>query len=114
MNTILRDEAVAHVEKEWAAGKPQGQQDALKIIDEQDNEDEPLVEGLEGVQYVVVDDDKAASEHEGEEDELIPEDKPEESDAVVEDDSVADPEVMESDGSGAQPMRAMEGAQPLL
>ena len=111
MNTILRDEAVAHVEKEWAAGKPQGQQDALKIIDEQDNEDEPLVEGSEGVEYEVVEDDGAASENEVGDDELIPTDAPEQADAVVEDDSVADPEVFDvGDSEGAQPM--LESAHP--
>ena len=103
MNTILRDEAVAHVEQEWATGRLSSWCDAPDLVSEQDNEDEPFVEGLEGVQYEVVDDDRAASEGEGEEDPLIPEDEAGKSDA----------EVMESDGSGAQPMRAVEDAQPM-
>ena len=105
MNTILRDEAVAHVEKEWAAGRLSGWHNAMDMIIEQDNEDEPFVEGLEGVQYEVVDDDRAASEGEGDgaEDPLIPDEEAGKSDA----------EFMESDGSGAQPMRAVEDAQPM-
>ena len=48
MCTHLRDEAVAYVRDGYDSGKWTGWADCHKLIEEQDTEDDPLVEGMEG------------------------------------------------------------------
>ena len=49
--TTIRDEAIAHVDAEWAAGRVQSWVDARLLIEEHDDEDEPVEEGLEAYSY---------------------------------------------------------------
>ena len=51
VSTAIRDDAVAFVDSEWEAGRLTSWADAPNLIEEHDDEDEPVEEGLEAYSY---------------------------------------------------------------
>ena len=51
VSTRIRDEAIAFVDAEWEAGRLRDWSDARALIEEHDDEDEPVEEGLEAFTY---------------------------------------------------------------
>ena len=65
VSTAIRDEAIAFVNAEWEAGRLRSWADAPDLIEEHDNEDEPVEEGLEAFGYDPDDSDDSSEAPDG-------------------------------------------------